>query len=840
MPTAGTCSTAREIGPWTIVLDEAHHLLETWGALVRAIVRHLGPLTCVVGLTATPPDALSEWQRRLQQDLFGGRDFEVPLPALVKDGNLAPYQELVYLCSPTPEEDTWIAAERTRFADLQVQLAGAGLGSIPLFEWLTRRLVERTGPQAQSSATGAGPALSWREFEESAPDLARAGLRFACAGMVAVPPDARPDEAHRVPPDAEDWVAVLADFARHHLAVSPDPRDAAALTAIRQVLPSLGYRLTATGRRAAVSLVDRVVTLSSAKAAAAVHLLDVEYQSRGADLRAVVLCDFEGAAVETPARLGDTRFDPAAGSARLMLSTLAAAAACPAPGDPAPTGARSGAPTPAKVGPGGPSPGGASPGALRPVLVTGTTVAAAADVAADLLRHCRAADPSLPLRLEPLPNDPALRAVVGDGAWSPRVWTRLATAYFASGGAQVLIGTRALLGEGWDCPRVNVSVDVTGAATAGAVVQMRGRSVRLDPAAPGKVASNWTVTCVATGHPRGDSDYLRLVRKHAHLFAPGADGVIEAGVANCDPTLSPYAPPAPDGLTAVTARCLGLAVERDAARERWGIGQPYEGREVPTLRIRSERPLGMRSDTVPAARSAWEPDPARRPRATSRLWLGGAAAGAAAAGSVVAHALDTAAGFGAAGGLVVLAGGLGVRVAGTWRQVATAQPSAALDQLARATADALHDAGVASAGASAVGFATTADGWTAAQLRGVSPTEAGLFARSLDELLGPLADPRHLVGRIILVRPATRRARAALAARATLGLPFDVAISWHAVPTELGRGQRRLTAFLAAWQRWVGPPHHLDARSAEGQAILDLRRGADPFAVTSQLRTQWR
>lgn len=102
---------AAGLGPWTLVLDECHHLLDLWGALVRAIIDTLGPHTAVVGLTATPATLLTGRQRELCEDIFGEPDFEVPTPALVKEGDLAPYQELVYLTEPTIEEDTWLAAE---------------------------------------------------------------------------------------------------------------------------------------------------------------------------------------------------------------------------------------------------------------------------------------------------------------------------------------------------------------------------------------------------------------------------------------------------------------------------------------------------------------------------------------------------------------------------------------------------------------------------------------------------------------------------------------------------------------------------------------------------------
>jgi superfamily II DNA or RNA helicase len=79
----------RDAGRWTIILDECHHLLEMWGYLVRAIVTELGDRVFLVGLTATPPSEMAERERELYQELFGHADFEVPTPAVVKEGNLA-------------------------------------------------------------------------------------------------------------------------------------------------------------------------------------------------------------------------------------------------------------------------------------------------------------------------------------------------------------------------------------------------------------------------------------------------------------------------------------------------------------------------------------------------------------------------------------------------------------------------------------------------------------------------------------------------------------------------------------------------------------------------------
>ena len=68
--------------------------------------------------------------------------------------------------------------------------------------------------------------------------------------------------------------------------------------------------------------------------------------------------------------------------------------------------------------------------------------------------------------------------------WQPRRYVPLITRYFEEGKSRCLVGTRGLLGEGWDAQRVNVLIDLTGAGTSTAVHQMRGRSLRLDPALP--------------------------------------------------------------------------------------------------------------------------------------------------------------------------------------------------------------------------------------------------------------------------------------------------------------------------------------------------------------------
>jgi hypothetical protein len=165
--------------------------------------------------------------------------------------------------------------------------------------------------------------------------------------------------------------------------------------------------------------------------------------------------------------------------------------------------------------------------------------------------------------------------------------------------------------------------------------------------------------------------------------------------------------------------------------------------------------------------------------------------------------------------------------------------TASLTQLASAVADALHASALTSAGVTALRVHGGRGGWLHCTLD-VPAVESALFAASLEELLAPLAEPRWLVSRLVLPAPVGTAERRRLARAAALGRPVEAAVAWHAVPAELCRNKGRVAAFGAAWERHAGPGRLVRASDPEGAALLDLLRGADPFALTSRLRTVWR
>lgn len=61
---------------------------------------------------------------------------------------------------------------------------------------------------------------------------------------------------------------------------------------------------------------------------------------------------------------------------------------------------------------------------------------------------------------------------------------------------RVLIGSRALLGQGWDLPALNTLILATNVASFVSSSQIRGRAIRRNPATPAKTAHIWHISTV--------------------------------------------------------------------------------------------------------------------------------------------------------------------------------------------------------------------------------------------------------------------------------------------------------------------------------------------------------
>ncbi|MDP4176376.1 MAG: DEAD/DEAH box helicase family protein, partial [Bacteroidota bacterium] len=88
----------------TICLDEAHHLKNEWQKVLECFISALREQATIIALTATPPydSTPSEWKK--YTDLCGEIDEEIYVPQLVSQKTLCPHQDYIYFNYPTNKE----------------------------------------------------------------------------------------------------------------------------------------------------------------------------------------------------------------------------------------------------------------------------------------------------------------------------------------------------------------------------------------------------------------------------------------------------------------------------------------------------------------------------------------------------------------------------------------------------------------------------------------------------------------------------------------------------------------------------------------------------------------
>ena len=97
--------TFEDLDLGTLCLDECHHLRNEWWKSLE-IFRKSFPKIKMISLTATPPyeGEPALWERYIS--MCGEIDEEITVPELVKEGTLCPHQDYVYFAFPTKEELT--------------------------------------------------------------------------------------------------------------------------------------------------------------------------------------------------------------------------------------------------------------------------------------------------------------------------------------------------------------------------------------------------------------------------------------------------------------------------------------------------------------------------------------------------------------------------------------------------------------------------------------------------------------------------------------------------------------------------------------------------------------
>jgi hypothetical protein len=499
----------------TLVLDEAHHLRTEWWKTLTSLAERLQKPT-IVALTATPPYDVSpfEWQR--YEELCGPVDAEVSEPELVQEGDLCPHQDYVYFSKPTTKEQKVISDFRAAVDRFVARLKAnvAFKDAILSHQWISV-------PEQHT-----GVILDDPEY-----------LSSMVVYLHAVGQEIPPAVMHllglshkRIPELNLEWLEVLLSNCLY--------RDAQNFTKSEAILKSIRHDLLNIGavERRKVKLRNpsdhlKLLTTSVTKLKSVEEIVKIEAGALGENLRCVVLTDFIRK-TELPRSADEVAVFEDIGIVPVFESLRAASV----------------------------------PG-IRLGVLSGSLVIVPRS-AESMVKQAASAlgiDPQS-LSISMLAHDASFLTVGIRGEYYQGS-VCLITSVFEQGGITVLIGTKSLLGEGWDAPCINTLVLASFVGSFMLSNQMRGRAIRVDSAQPQKTANIWHLVCAEPGIFGPGDDYELLVRRcTAFVGVSAAAPVIENGTERLGFRHPPFSREELDQCNAQTRK---RALDREGLRKQW-------------------------------------------------------------------------------------------------------------------------------------------------------------------------------------------------------------------------------------------------------------------------------
>ncbi len=424
-----------------------------------------------------------------------------------------------------------------------------------LTRWVTERLA---GASAEN----------WDKFLLQEGKLCAAMCRYSWKFKLKLPEEVElSNDLMQAPLFIDDWMWILEDFSLNYLKLSASVENHQLYERIRQAIAKLGYGLTEKGLRKQASPVDRVLAFSRSKSKAVAEILQIEYKTLGERLRAVVVTDFEKMSATATRSVKGILSEESGGAIAVMKDLLADSIS----------------------------------EQVNPCLVTGSLILIdnrIAELFQQGINELLAEEGyGFKTTLEAVAGEEFSQLNSSSAEWESRIYVGLATCLLARGVSKVLVGTRGIFGEGWDCQSLNTLVDLTTTTTPMSVKQLRGRSIRIntsDPLGACKVANNWDVVCIAPHLEKGLNDYQRFVRKHDGFFGVCDDGQIECGVGHVHPSFSELTPAEVfAGSSAFNTEMKERAAHRANIYQQWKVGEHYSNVTIGCVEIADMKQLHL-------------------------------------------------------------------------------------------------------------------------------------------------------------------------------------------------------------------------------------------------------
>lgn len=493
-----------------LCLDECHHLRNEWWKALEEFKNAL-EIPKLIALTATPPydSTPALWKRYM--DMCGEIDEEITVPELVREGSLCPHQDFVYLNYPTEEEMAEIEKFKTRSKAMQEKL-----------------MQDNDFLQALQTHRGLGGQMSQEELLAEG-DYLPALLVYLHARQIEIPPALRKFcSFSRIPAMETMWLEkILQGFLYE---------DADAYDCAKEYREQLENEVKAQGliekRKVALAAnekIEKLLTTSKGKCRSIGAIVESEYQNMGSNLRLLILTDYIRKEYEKA--VGDEESDVVSLGVLPFFEML-----------------RRQRPD-IKLG-----------------VLCGTIVIIPGNAREALEKNIGDTGKVTYSAIGCLPEEDYVKVTaVGDNHFLTSAVTKL----FTDGGMQVLIGTKSLLGEGWDSPCINSLILASFVGAYMLSNQMRGRAIRVFKDVPDKTSNIWHLVCVMPENFGGEEskDYQLLCRRMDNFLGLHYEqDIIENGIDRLSILRAPFSE---KHVAEMNDAMLCLAAERGRLKERW-------------------------------------------------------------------------------------------------------------------------------------------------------------------------------------------------------------------------------------------------------------------------------
>ncbi len=729
-----------------LVLDEAHHLRNEWWKVLVQLKEQLSSVR-TVSLTATPPYDVParEWNRYFE--MCGPIDSIVSVPELVREGNLCPHQDFVYFCRPSEEEERSIRLFRRQVEELK--------------EWLLES-------EELSRALLGHPWVSNFDDEQHQADILDQPQVFAShvIFLTALGFDCEPQRdflgvaRRRVPSPSNEWFEILLSDM-----MADDSERYDASKAFRKELRKRLSTMHAMERRrvslAENSSLDKSLRNSESKLANSLSIFELENRNLGDELRMVILTDYvRKEFLQTHEHRVKSR---RLGAVPIFESIRE------------------------KHG-----------GTVPLALLTGSLVVLPAALVAPLEKAMRRRDPDIRTpRCVPMLSDSGYVVLNLDDA-TRQVIVGSVTELFNRGHVRTIVGTVALLGEGWNAPATNTLLMASASSTYVQTNQVRGRAIRIHAEAPRKVSSIWHLVCIEPDSIDGGSDFQKLKRRFSAFEGlSNSEDKIMSGLKRLFPIPRRWAIHV---LEALNDRSMELSAKRDDIHERW------QRALVPPATARRH---GLIEEVSVGNRSMVTLNVVKHPRGRTFEAVGALAGYSAfAAVSFPLHAIF------APQALVLH--GIALAVFGStfrfdklvkdwWQVLRLGMGPVALGRVSEVLLATLCELGIIKTPIDELElhYGPLGEEQGVSTIHGCSLYESDVFIRSLEELLDPVDNPRYLV---------FRKSRDPRKARRDEG-------DYFSVPGVLGT-KDKVEVLLRHWKKTIGRCEAIYTRTAAGRRRL--------------------